>query len=62
MIASSFKLIIEQNLGRATPCHESNHTSKSHFLLMLMCLFLIYIDQWTFVCQDKTKRDFLDAL
>ena len=35
---------------------------KSHFLLMLICLFLIYIDQWTFVCQYKAKRDFLDAL
>lgn len=40
---------------------NQNVLHKSHFLLMLVCLFLIYIDQWTFVCQDKTKRDCLDA-
>lgn len=31
MISSSFKLIIEQNLVRATLCHESNHTSQKSF-------------------------------
>lgn len=56
MISSSFQLVIEQNLVRAALCHESNHVHKSRFLLTSRCLFPVYIDQWTFVCREETKR------
>lgn len=31
MISPASQLIIEQNLGRATPCHESKRTSQKSF-------------------------------